>query len=118
MAPCSQPSGTLRAAWPAAILDSRSARRTPNLRPGRRNVCCRAVRLPSRHRHNTEISLRLTERVGTLVPKSREKLAAATKHIGGDDTVIADDYDNPLTTTSSAARDAYIAGYRLLFMTS
>ena len=32
--------------------------------------------------------------------------------------MIADDYDNPLTTTSSAARDAYIAGYRLLFMTS
>jgi hypothetical protein len=31
--------------------------------------------------------------------------------------VIADDYGNPLTTTSSAARDAYIAGYRLLFMT-
>ena len=31
--------------------------------------------------------------------------------------MIADDYGNPLTTTSSAARDAYIAGYRLLFMT-
>jgi hypothetical protein len=32
--------------------------------------------------------------------------------------VIADDYGNPLTTTSSAAPDAYIAGYRLLFMTA
>ena len=31
--------------------------------------------------------------------------------------MIADDYGNPLTTTSSAARDAYVAGYRLLFMT-
>src|SRR5215470_4305032 len=31
--------------------------------------------------------------------------------------MLADDYGNPLTTTSSAARDAYVAGYRLLFMT-
>ncbi|MGE3781567.1 MAG: hypothetical protein AB7H71_02340 [Alphaproteobacteria bacterium] len=31
--------------------------------------------------------------------------------------MLADDYGNPLTTASPAARDAYVAGYRLLFMT-
>jgi tetratricopeptide (TPR) repeat protein len=31
--------------------------------------------------------------------------------------MLADDYGNPLTTASSAARDAYVAGCRLLFMT-
>ena len=31
--------------------------------------------------------------------------------------MLADDYGNPLTTASSAARDAYVAGYRLLLMT-
>ncbi len=32
--------------------------------------------------------------------------------------MLVDDYGNPLSTASSAARDAYVAGYRLLFMTS
>jgi hypothetical protein len=31
--------------------------------------------------------------------------------------MLADDYGNPLTTASAPARDAYVAGYRLLFMT-
>jgi tetratricopeptide (TPR) repeat protein len=42
--------------------------------------------------------------------------ADAARH-RGEDIMLADDYGNPLTTTSTAARDAYAAGYRLLFMT-